>query len=135
MSSICFVLFVLLIDWINKYRWKLWNGNDNIWRGCVTTLRTVLMTTLTYVLIDNFCPCFSNIAIAVLNFSFLLLSISLFYFRFCKKISWLLFFIAQHTKFDMQAITFTGIYSCVSFLLLKEKAKIYPLIFKSKKEQ
>ena len=29
-----------------------------LWRGCVAFLLSNLMATLTYVLMDNFCPCF-----------------------------------------------------------------------------
>ena len=35
-----------------------YNLRSLIWRGCVAFLLSDLMIALTYVLMDNFCPCF-----------------------------------------------------------------------------
>ena len=49
-----FLLFMLLIDWRNKCRWTWWKKKIDSYKNNIC-----LGLTLTYVLMDNFCPYFN----------------------------------------------------------------------------
>ena len=53
-----FALYKDNICILNVLRWTM--TTLVLWRGCVVFLFLNLMITLTYVLMDNFCPCFKN---------------------------------------------------------------------------